>query len=179
MRFVSRSVTVAVALVLAGASVANAQHAQTRKGFWIGFGLGMGSLGFTCDGCISDRESALSGYLKMGGTLSPKLLLGGETNGWTKSEGGTTMTAGNLSLTAYYYPVPAGGLFLRGGLGASSLQITGADAETGLGASIGAGYDIRVGTNFSVTPVLNFNWGKPVTGLGQNFVQFGIGATFH
>jgi hypothetical protein len=66
--------------------------------------------------------------------------------------------------------MPAGGLFVRGGLGLSTLQITGADAETGFGLTLGTGYDVRLGANFSITPVLNFNWGKPVSGLSQNFV---------
>jgi hypothetical protein len=180
MRYVSRCSAVAALLLLLGVSVAPAQNAQTRQGFWIGFGLGMGSLGLSCDGCDGiGRESALSGYLKMGGTISPKLLLGGETNGWTKGIDGTTVTAGNASFAAYFYPMPAGGLFLRAGLGLSTYQETGFDAETGFGGTLGAGYDIRVGNNFSITPVLNLNWGKPVTGISQNVVQFAIGGTFH
>lgn len=180
MRYVSRCVSLTVALLLLGVSVAPAQHAQVRKGFWIGFGLGYGSLGFSCTGCSGiGREGSFSGYLKMGGTLSPNLLLGGETNGWTKSDGGITTTAGNASLTAYYYPMPAGGWFLRGGMGLSSLQSTGASSETGFGLSLGTGYDLRVGGNTSLTPVFNYNWGKPVSGLTQNFFQFGLGVTFH
>ena len=180
MRYVSRVAAVAALSLLLGVSVAAAQHPQTRQGFWIGFGLGYGTLGFSCDGgCASDRTGSFSGYLKMGGTISPKLLLGGESSGWTKSEFGTTMTAGNASLAAYFYPMPAGGLFVKGGLGLSSLQISGADAETGFGMTLGTGYDVRIGTNFSITPVLNFNWGKPATGLSQNVVQLAIGASFH
>ncbi len=180
MRYVSRCSAVAALLLLLGVSVAPAQHAQTRQGFWIGFGLGWGSLGFSCDGCTGiGRESAVSGYLKMGGTLSPKLLLGGETNGWTKSVAGSTVTAGNASFAAYFYPMPAGGFFLRGGLGLSTYQETGFDAQTGFGGTLGTGYDVRVSRNFSITPVLNLNWGKPVSGLSQNFVQLAIGATFH
>ena len=179
MRYVSRCSAVAALLLLLGVSAAPAQHAQTRQGFWIGFGLGYGTLGFSCDLGCEGREGSMSGYLKMGGTITPKLLIGGETNGWTKSESGTTLTAGNASFAAYYYPMPAGGLFVRGGLGLSTLQITGADAETGFGLTLGTGYDVRLGANFSITPVLNFNWGKPVSGLSQNFVQLAVGATWH
>jgi hypothetical protein len=167
-------------LLLVGASAASAQHPQARKGFWIGFGLGYGSLGFSCQGCASDREGALSGHLKMGGTVSPKLLLGGELNGWTKADpSGTTTTIGNASLAAYFYPAPAGGFFLRGGLGFSSLAVEGFNSETGLGFILGGGYDIRVGTNMSVTPYMNLNYGHPVDGLSQNIVQMGVGLTFH
>ena len=97
MRYMSRSTAIVSALLLLGASAASAQHPQTRKGFWIGFGLGYGSL--SCTGCSS--TGGVSGYLKLGGTVSPHLLLGGETNGWTKNVNGYTLTAGNASFVAY------------------------------------------------------------------------------
>ena len=183
MRYMSRAFAVVVALLLLDVSVVQAQKAQTRKGFWIGFGFGYGSFGVSCDGCNSNREGSMSGYLKMGGTISPHVLLGGETNGWTKSESGATITAGNASFAAYYYPDTAGGVFLRGGFGISNFH--GDDGfgttinETGGGATIGAGYDLRVGTNSSITPVLNWVWGKPHDSFSQNFFQLAVGVTFH
>src|SRR2546425_13284282 len=44
MRVVSRSLAMLAALLVLSVSIASAQHPQTRKGFWIGFGLGYGSL---------------------------------------------------------------------------------------------------------------------------------------
>src|SRR4051812_34428305 len=119
MRYVSRSIAMLLALSVLSISVASEQHAQTRKGFWIGLGLGYGSL--SCTGCSS--TGGLSGYLKLGGTISPHLLLGGETNGWTKSENGGTLNAGNASFAAYYYPQPAGGLFLKAGVGFATTRV--------------------------------------------------------
>ena len=118
----------------------------------------------------------------MGGTVSPHLLLGGETNGWTKSEGGETLTAGNASFAGYYYPQPAGGLFLRGGVGFSTISGSSGGAtasQTGAGATAGLGYDLRVGASTSVTPVFNFVWGHPDTGFSQSILQFAVGVTFH
>ena len=70
------------------ATSAFAQQAQTRQGFWVGGGMGYGSLGLSCEGCGDiDREGGLSGYAKLGGTLRQNILLGVEMNGWTKSEG--------------------------------------------------------------------------------------------
>jgi hypothetical protein len=183
MRYTLRALAVVVALSLLGVSVAPAQHAQTRKGFWVGFGFGYGTYGISCDGCSGlGREGSYSGYLKMGGTISPHLLLGGETNGWTKSEAGASITAANASFAAYYYPKPSNGLFLRGGLGFSTTSASNggsSNSNTGAGATIGAGYDLRVGGNTSITPVLNYMYGKPQDGFSQNFVQFAIGVTFH
>ena len=178
MRFGSRSMAVVAGLLLLGASVASAQHPQTRKGFWIGFGLGYGSYG--CTGCGS--TGSISGYLKMGGTISKHFLLGGETNGWTKGESGTTLTTGNASFAAYYYPQPAGGFFLRGGVGFSEARASqgGLSASSsGPGATAGLGYDLRVGGNTSITPVANFVWGHPDSGINQHILQFAIGVTFH
>jgi len=179
MRHLSRCLAGITALAIVLVSAAPAQgRAQTREGFWIGFGLGYGSLGFDCSGCGTEREGAVSGYLKLGGTLSPKLLLGGETNGWTKSEGGTTLTAGNASAVVYFYPSPTGGFFLRGGLGFATLSIGGFD-ESGVGGVIGTGFDIRMGAKTSITPVFNFNWGSLSDGVSQNVVQLAVGVTFH
>jgi len=178
MRYISRGSAIVLALLVLGVSVSSAQHAQTRKGFWIGFGFGYGS--YTCTGCGS--TGSVSGYLKMGGTVSPHLLLGGETNGWTKSESGTTLTAGNASFTAYYYPQPAGGFFLRGGAGFSEIRASngGSSAsQSGVGATAGLGYDVRVGANTSITPVFNFVWGHPDSGFSQSIIQFAVGITFH
>jgi hypothetical protein len=183
MRSVSRSVAVVSALLVLGATTASAQHPQTRKGFWIGFGLGYGSYGISCDGCSGlGRESSFTGHLRMGGTVSPHLLLGGESIAWTKSEGGATITAGNATFSGYYYPQPAGGMFLTAGVGFSDVQTSSGgttNSNTGPGFTLGGGYDLRVAANTSVTPVLNFVWGHPHSGLSQNFYQFGVGVTFH
>jgi hypothetical protein len=115
----------------------------------------------------------------MGGTLSSKLLLGGETNGWSKDDQGTMVTAANASLTLYFYPSATGGFFLRGGVGWASLDIEGLGSETGPGGTFGLGYDIRVSQNMSVTPVLNFNGGALANDFKQNVVQLAVGLTWH
>jgi len=183
MRYLSRGVALATVLLLLGTSTASAQKAQTRKGFWIGFGFGWGSYGLSCDGCDGlGREGSYTGHLRMGGTLNPHLLLGGEIQGWSKSEGGATLSAGNVTLNANYYPKPAGGFFINGGVGLSHAEVSGggsSSGETGPGVTIGAGYDLRVGTNTSITPIASWVWGHPESGLSHNFYQFGVGVTFH
>src|SRR5690349_24620729 len=87
------------------ATSAFAQQAQTRPGFWIGGGMGYGSLGLGRYGCGSvDREGGLSGYAKLRGTLRQNILRGVEITGWTKSERTGRVTMGNMSGAAYGDP---------------------------------------------------------------------------
>jgi hypothetical protein len=164
------------------ASSASAQQAQTRQGFWIGGGMGYGSLGLSCTGCAGvDRTGGLSGYAKLGGTLRPNILLGVEMNGWRKSEGTGTVTMGNFSGAAYWYPMVTQGLFIKGGAGYSVLRlddgVTTSD-DSGFGLLGGVGYDIRVGRNLSITPVANWFRGG-FDGGSANVLQLGMGVTSH
>ena len=177
-----RATGICALLALALATTANAQHAQTRQGFWFGGGLGYGSLGTSCDGCASvDREGGLSGYAKLGGTLRQNILLGVELNGWTKDEGPATVTMGNLSGAAYWYPMPAQGLFLKAGAGYSNLRVDDGSvsaSDGGFGLLGGLGYDIRAGRNLSITPVANWFRGSFTNG-SADVLQFGVGVTAH
>ena len=187
-----RALTVVALLGALGMTTAAAQHPQVRKGFWIGFGFGYGSSNVSCDGCGSaSRESGGAGFIKLGGTLNDKVLLGGEINGWTKSTGGVTAELGNVSFAAYLYPQPKSGFFVKGGVGFATTRLhNGGTAEaTGYGFLLGLGYDIRVGTNISITPVGNFYFGADgdlkesgttlETGWKHNVYDFGLGITFH
>jgi outer membrane protein with beta-barrel domain len=187
------------AACLAFASVASAaSHPQERHGFWIGLGGGVGSAKATCDDCgTSNRETGVAGYLKLGGTLNERLLLGGEFNGWSKTQEGVTVTFGSAAATLTLYPQPASGLFIKGGVGLSIVDTEFREGSTtvridpgyGLGLMVGAGYDVRVGKNISITPAVNFWGGKPgnvphdgeplITNWRQNVVDFTVGVTFH
>ena len=165
-------------LAILFATTATAQQAQTRQGLWVGGGMGYGSMGISCDGCPDfDREGGISGYLKVGGTLRQNILLGIETTGWTKSEGGATLTMGNVSGAAYWYPMVTNGLFLKGGVGYSVLD-DGFANESGFGMIAGLGYDVRVGRNLSLTPVANWFRGS-FSGGSANVLQLGLGVTSH
>jgi hypothetical protein len=86
--------------------------------------------------------------------------------------------------------------FLKGGPGFSYQKNddgTNKYTDTGFGFMFGAGYDIRVGTKISLTPVASFYWGSlgDLTvegpgggatsgfGLKQNVIDFQLGITFH
>lgn len=178
-------VTSIVALILAALTprAASAQgHPQTRQGFWFNGGLGYGSLG--CQDC-SGREGSLSGGIALGGTVSRKLLLGAGTNGWTKSENGATLTVATLTALMRFYPSATGGFFLLGGLGVGQVraEVSGfggsaSASETGFGAIVGLGYDIRVGQNVSLTPYWN-GFAMASDETDANVGQIGLGVTVH
>ena len=182
-----------------GSSPAWAGHPQERNGFWIGFGGGYGSASASagCEGCSGDRESSGTAFLKLGGTLNKNVLLGGEMNLWIKEEAtNTTLYLGAFTGTVTVYPQASGGFFLKGGFGSSYVSsdfqegsLTASIEKWGWAVLVGAGYDIRVGHNISITPCVNYHYGKPgdinlegVTvfpGWKQDVVSFEVGITFH
>jgi len=101
---------------------------------------------------------------------------------------------GNVSATLYYYPNAAGGFFLRGGFGFAAYSADGGGGNTltgtGLGFTLGLGYDFRVARNFSLTPVFNISAGSlgelqlnsnpsGITGAKESVAQLGLGFTWH
>lgn len=176
---VVRQVVIVLGLGVLAAAPLSAQNAPTREGFWIGFGFGYGSLGVTDFG---SREGGVSGYLKLGGTVKPNLLVGAESSGWYKSEDGVTLNTGLLAGTVTLYPAPASGFFVKGGVGlaATKLDVSGfgSGTDTGWGFIGGVGYDARVGRNMSITPVANWVYGG-FDGYNTNVLQVGLGVTWH
>lgn len=149
-----------------------------RDGFWFNGGLGYGSLG--CSDCV-DREGSWTGNLTFGGTISQKVLLAGSSNAWTKSEGGTTITAGAVTALLRFYPSATGGFYLTGGLGIGTLSVDtsfGDASDTGAAAILGLGYDFRVSPNVSLSPYLN-GVGATFDGGDLNFNQLGLSVTVH
>ena len=180
MSVIARGFRLAFAALALLTLPALAQHPQVRQGFWFNAGLGYGSLG--CQDCDS-REGGVSGALALGGTLAHgKLYLGAGTNGWTKEEGGLRLTVSTLTALVRWYPSATGGFFLLGGLGVGQVKVSfnGISAdETGTAALLGLGYDIRVGTNVSVTPFWNGFAVQADNDVDANVGQIGLGITVH
>jgi hypothetical protein len=168
-----------VASIAVSATSAFAQNAQIRDGFWFSGGLGFGTLG--CDGC-GGRTNGLSGGLSLGGTISPRFLLGVGSDAWTRSEQGATLTVGTVDARVRFYPSTTGGFFLTGGLGVGSVTGSisglGSSTESGLGLLLGLGYDIRVAKNTSITPYWSaFAMSNDRT--DANVGQLGLAITLH
>jgi hypothetical protein len=181
----------ALGLTLALASLVTAPAAAQRRearhdGFWVGFGLGAGSN--LTDG-YDDARLGGAGYVRLGGTVSPMLLVGGEAMGWVREQSGTTVSHGNLTATVLLYPVRRG-FYLKGGLGFASwsqaspagpgtLTVT----EGGFGATVGGGYDVRIGNNLFLTPnfdvLLQVVDSDVFTATTGYLILFTLGLTWH
>lgn len=169
-----------------------AQRPQTREGFWISFGVGWGNLSWECDGCPSQDHGGPTGFLRLGGAPSQKVLLGAEFNGWSLDIGPANITAGYSAFTVYWYPSATGGLFIKGGLGGGVYSRDNGTSEatsTSGAILLGAGYDIRVGRKISLSPMLTL-WSSSKADLKDNgatldtgFRHSGgtlqVGITFH
>jgi hypothetical protein len=164
-------------LVTTTGSAAAQGNPQTREGFWINFGFGIGSLG--CDDC-DDRVNGTTAHLRMGGTLSQRLLLGGEVNAWAKEEAGVTLSVAHVVPVLIFYPDANGGFYLKGGLGLTAVELdVGAISgeENGIGLILGLGYDARVGRNFALTPFFDIAVSQ-LDGGSLNRYSFGLGFTW-
>lgn len=170
---------VAVVGAVAFATAAQAQKGSVRQGFWFSGGVGMGSLG--CDNCGDSRETGFSGDVSLGGTLSPRWLLGVGTAGWTKSENGGRLTVATLDARVRFYPSTTGGFFLTGGIGGGSVRasVGGISAtDNGVGALVGIGYDYRIARNASITPYWN-GFAMSSDNADANVGQIGLAITLH
>jgi len=172
-----RTIACSVSLLVGTVAVLAAQE-HSREGAFVGFGLGLGTMG--CSTCDAGRETGLSGYLKLGRATNQQWLFGVELSFWTS--GYEAATQGNFLATAYHYPSPDSGFFLRGGIGLADLdQVPGRefDDPNGLGLSLGLGVDgRRVEENRSLSPYLNFSRGM-FDGMTSNVFEIGMGLTWH
>ena len=75
----------------------------------------------------------------------------------------------------------ASGFFAKGGVGYARLHADtgiGSGSTSGLGILAGVGYDLRVGSNTSITPVANWFRGS-FNGGSSDVLQLGLGVTLH
>ncbi|HEX6058437.1 MAG TPA: outer membrane beta-barrel protein [Gemmatimonadaceae bacterium] len=168
-----------------------AQDPLPRAGFTIGFGLGGGTRGLDCSECEVDREEGGTAMLFIGGTVGPRLTVGGELNGWGKTTRNVEESVASVMAVAHFYPMVRRGFFLSGGAGLTSMAVNAGNEKfrtDGFGVQVGAGYDFRVGSGFSLSPYMQ--WVRGVAGDGEengidigdanpDYLQVGLGFTWH
>jgi hypothetical protein len=168
--------------------------AQTREGFFVGFGAGYGWAKVDCDECDlgeSEREASVTAHVRLGTTLTERLSVGAELNGWFDSEDEDNVALFNVTGAFYLYPADSG-LFIKAGAGLSRADFDlGGEELSGMGWGVmaGVGYDIPIGDTTAVTPVATFWYGKPgdlqfedipvLTGFKHNVFEIGVGVTFY
>lgn len=180
-------------LLVAGAAAS--LHAQdirsrsdgpSRRGFWLGLGLGGGKYDNDCDICAPGvaPTSAAAGHLKLGGTLSQHLRLGTDIFSMATSSGQYGKLSGSgasadeavadVTLSLWYYPRARGNLWLQGGIGGvaymAHLQGGQRESASSAGGVLALGYDLRMGRNGSVTPYLRW------VGSGESNLKDASGA---
>jgi len=150
LRIPAVAVACSIALIVSTVTAQQAAKAPRREGFWIGVGLGWGSATFNWGG-DKERFGAVSGNLRLGGTLSRNLLAGVETNGWQRSISGGHHSLGALAGNLYVYPIATGIIYLKGG---PCLVIK--DSQSAFGLNAGVGLDLYTGRRFSLSPYVNY-----------------------
>lgn len=187
MSFRTRLSLLGLGLLLAGPL--QAQSTPYRQGFFIGFGFGGGGGSVTGEG---EDVNGGTGWLTLGGTVSPKLRLAADFQGFSP-EDNDDLEIGTSTFAALWYPSAQGNLFLKGGVGASRVTMHGPGPDgtgAGFGTTLGVGYDLRVGRKISITPQFTLFGGR--TGdiedddgnVLRNDVEFGVatlsvGVVFH
>jgi hypothetical protein len=141
-----------------------ARQSSSHDGAFLSAGGGLGAAHVSCTGCATlGHELSPSFWVKAGGAVSPKFLIGAEIDAWYAMVSGNRTIIANGSLTGYYYPNPTSGLFFKGGLGPSIYQVRNGSTfkGVGIGAVLGVGYDYRIGRSLYLTPVASLQVGKP------------------
>lgn len=148
-----------------GGGLREVRHAPSgRSGFFIAGGIGGGYESFKTDGFEwTDDELGGTFHLKLGGTPSSTVRLGGELAGWGADEAGVEEFVGSLMGIVQLYPSPGSGFFLKAGAGPSYFNQKIFDGlfyeevdDNGFGFNIGAGWDFQVSRGLTIGPVLDY-----------------------
>jgi hypothetical protein len=158
---------------------------STRKGFWLGLGLGAGGESYDVRPAVgySDVLYRPTVSLRLGGTVSPRLRLGGEVLSWINDAGPAVESLSSALFIAQFYPFSRSGLYLKGGLGIGRNAVdfdNGFDqGDTGFAALVGAGYELRLGRRLYLNPVIDVVGHRYDDGMigdyRERLVNFGLG----
>ena len=159
-----------------------------RHGFWGAFGVGAGGEAFDLrDGAgYGDELYRPTVSLRLGGTPTRYLRLGGEILGWFDDRGRQTESITSLLFITQFYPAPRTGLYLKGGLGLGRNQVDFDDGvglgETGFAGLLGAGWEIRVGRRLYLNPALDLVQHRYTARGGERYreriLNLGLGVLF-
>ncbi len=167
-----------------------------RDGFWLGLSVGAGEESFRYEnapGGYSNDITAPTFSLRLGGTPSQRWLLGAELFAWMDGDFNDTYddysnVLSSAMMIAQFYPLTRGGLYFKGGVGVAGNYLRTVspagyivkDETSGLATVFGAGLDLRVGRNVSITPSLDVHHQFfHRADLRERIVSLSAGVTFH
>jgi hypothetical protein len=157
----------------------------SRRGFWLGLGFGAGgeSYDLRTGAGYSEVLYQPTVSLRLGGTVSQHLRLGGEVLSWINEQGHAVESLSSALFVAQFYPFSNLGFYLKGGLGIGRNAIDFDDGfdvgDTGFAALIGTGYELRLGRRFYLNPVVDLvghSYDDRLAGsYRERLVNFGLG----
>ena len=197
MRTLRRGVMAAAAILFLGGAAAAQQKTPRglvevrdarRHGFWGALGVGAGGEAFDLrDGAgYSGDLYRPTISLRLGGTPSQYLRLGGEILGWIDDQGRRTESLTSILFIGQFYPAPAPGSISRAAsdwAGTRSTSTIGFGVgDTGFAGLLGAGWELRVGRRLYLNPAIDLVQHR-YTGRGgdryrERIVNFGMGVLF-
>jgi len=156
-----------------------------RHGFWLGVGVGAGgeSFGVQSGPGYSDVLYRPTISVRLGGTVSQHLRLGGEVLSWINENGPAVESLSSALFVAQVYPIASTGFYLKGGVGIGRNAVQFEDGfdtgDTGFAGLVGAGYELRLGRRIYLNPVIDFvghSYSDRFDGsYKERLVNFGLG----
>jgi hypothetical protein len=197
MRTALRSSILATVMLTLAVAPLLAQHRRPgirdagpdgRSGFWgvLSLGAGVEQVNFRDDGIgYSDPLTRGVFAIRLGGTLSPHVRLGGEVGAWVNEDRGITETVGGAMLIGQFYPSERTGFFLKAGAGVGRSALGDdfgtLDEDSGFVGALGLGWDVRLGRHVFLVPTVDFA-AYTLDGNGGDYneriTSFGIGIAY-
>jgi hypothetical protein len=163
---------------------------RRRSGFWLAASLGAGRESFDVNDDGLGYSSSLTEptvALRLGGTVSEHLRLGGETIVWFHDVPGGTESVASLLFMGQVYPLRRAPLFLKAGAGLGRSAVDFRDgvsvSDVGFALALGGGLEVPVGRRIAIVPAVDwiqqfYSGGREVVGYRERILHVGLGVLF-
>lgn len=139
------------------------QRRSVGDGFWIAAGAGPGWARVACDICRGRRDPVATGFIRLGGAASRRLLIAAELATSIGGDGDVDENSWAFAATAYWYPDRGRRWYLKSGMGYIIHHAgdgTDVVSSTGYGPQFGLGYEFPVGRVWRLAPFFNAAFGS-------------------
>jgi opacity protein-like surface antigen len=190
----SRFLVLAAILVTSVSLRVGAQTQTNEPRLLLGAGVAQGSGWPTCDNCTGiDHRQGLTGYVRAGAFLTPKVALSVEADRWVNNASDANSQFQSVLAVGQVYAQNHEGLSLKVGAGVGGSLIRyqqgGGDiSSTGFAYTVGLGYDFPLAARLAVTAFGDFlgtaaapehySLARVTGSLDGNVMRLGIGLTW-